>query len=43
LLNLEIWSRLYLDRRAPDDVTDELKGMLAPGAQKQFAPQIDTD
>jgi len=43
LLNLEIWSRLYLDRRTPDDVTDELKGMLAPGAQKQFAPQIDTD
>ena len=29
LLNLEIWSRLYLDGRAPDDVTDELKGMLA--------------
>ena len=29
LLNLEIWSRLYLDGRAPGDVTDELKGMLA--------------
>jgi asparagine synthase (glutamine-hydrolysing) len=29
LLNLEIWSRLYLDRRAPDDVTIELKAMLA--------------
>jgi len=29
LLNLEIWSRLYLDGRAPDDVTDELKAMLA--------------
>jgi len=29
LLNLEIWSRLYLDGRAPDDVTAELKAMLA--------------
>ncbi len=29
LINLEIWSRLYLDGRAPDDVTDELKAMLA--------------
>jgi asparagine synthase (glutamine-hydrolysing) len=29
LLNLEIWSRLYLDGRAPDDVTTELKAMLA--------------
>ena len=29
LLNLEIWSRLYLDGRAPDDVTHELKAMLA--------------
>src|SRR6266513_5401960 len=29
LLNLEIWSRLYLDRRAPEDVTSELKAMLA--------------
>ena len=29
LLNLEIWSRLYLDGRAPDDVTLELKAMLA--------------
>ena len=29
LLNLEIWSRIYLDRRAPDDVTAELKEMLA--------------
>ena len=25
LLNLEIWSRIYLDRRAPTDVADELK------------------
>lgn len=29
LLNLEIWSRLYVDGRAPDDVTAELKAMLA--------------
>jgi asparagine synthase (glutamine-hydrolysing) len=28
LLNLEIWSRLYLDRRRADDVTAELKAML---------------
>ena len=26
LLNLEIWSRVYLDGRDPDDVADELKG-----------------
>ena len=44
LMNLEIWSRMYLDGRAPGDVTDELKGMLAPGGQrKQFAPQINAD
>jgi asparagine synthase (glutamine-hydrolysing) len=29
LLNLEIWSRMYLDGRSPDDVTDELKSMLS--------------
>ena len=29
LLNLEIWSRMYLDNRAADDVTAELKAMLA--------------
>ena len=28
LLNLEIWSRIYLDRRTPQDVTAELKTML---------------
>lgn len=28
LMNLEIWSRIYLDRRAPDDVAAELKGFL---------------
>ena len=29
LLNLEIWSRMYLDRRNPEDVTAELKSYLA--------------
>ena len=29
LINLEIWSRMYLDGRTPDDVTSELKAMLA--------------
>jgi len=29
LLNLEIWSRLYLDRRPAEDVADELKALLA--------------
>jgi len=29
LLNLEIWSRIYLDRRAPEDVATELKAVLA--------------
>jgi asparagine synthase (glutamine-hydrolysing) len=29
LMNLEIWSRLYLDRRSPDEVTAELKSCLA--------------
>ncbi len=30
LVNLEIWSRIYLDGRAPSDVTDELAIGLAP-------------
>ncbi|THF61628.1 asparagine synthase (glutamine-hydrolyzing) [Pseudothauera rhizosphaerae] len=29
LMNLEIWSRLYLDGRSPDDVTAELKSLIA--------------
>ena len=29
LMNLEIWSRMYLDRRDPQDVTAELKSYLA--------------
>ena len=29
LMNLEIWSRIYLDRRTPEDVTAELKETLA--------------
>ncbi|KON82147.1 asparagine synthase (glutamine-hydrolyzing) [Azoarcus sp. PA01] len=28
LMNLEIWSRIFLDRRSPDDVTTELKAYL---------------
>ena len=27
LLNLEIWARIYLDRREPADVADELKAV----------------
>jgi asparagine synthase (glutamine-hydrolysing) len=29
LLNLEIWSRIFLDRRAPSDVAEELKSLCA--------------
>jgi asparagine synthase (glutamine-hydrolysing) len=29
LMNLEIWSRLFLDRHSPDDVTAELKSLIA--------------
>jgi len=29
LLNLEIWSRIYLDGRSADDVAAELKSCLA--------------
>jgi asparagine synthase (glutamine-hydrolysing) len=29
LLNLEVWARMYLDGRAPDDVTGELKELAA--------------
>jgi len=29
LVNLEVWCRLYLDRRTPDEVAAELKGFLA--------------
>jgi asparagine synthase (glutamine-hydrolysing) len=28
LMNLEIWSRIYLDGRTPNDVADEMKSML---------------
>jgi asparagine synthase (glutamine-hydrolysing) len=28
LMNLEIWARMYLDQRSPEDVTAELEGML---------------
>jgi asparagine synthase (glutamine-hydrolysing) len=29
LLNLELWARIYLDGRDPEDVTDELKAAIA--------------
>jgi len=29
LMNFEIWARMYLDRRAPQDVADELKEAIA--------------
>jgi len=29
LINFEVWARIYLDRRTPDDVGAELKAMLA--------------
>jgi asparagine synthase (glutamine-hydrolysing) len=29
LMNLEVWSRIYLDRRDPADVADELKSYVA--------------
>jgi asparagine synthase (glutamine-hydrolysing) len=29
LMNLEIWSRIYLDRRTPADVAAELKSFVA--------------
>lgn len=29
LLSLEVWARLYLDRRTPDDLADELKAITA--------------
>ena len=29
LLNLEIWARIFLDRRSPADVAAELKAMAA--------------
>jgi asparagine synthase (glutamine-hydrolysing) len=29
LVNLEVWARIYLDGRTPDDVTDELRAAVA--------------
>ena len=28
LMNLEVWSRIYLDNRTPDDVAAELKSYI---------------
>jgi asparagine synthase (glutamine-hydrolysing) len=33
LLNLEVWSRVYLDRRSPADVAAELHALTAAGAR----------
>jgi asparagine synthase (glutamine-hydrolysing) len=43
LINLEIWSRMYLDGRTPNDVTSELKAMLADKQDAAFEPQIHAD
>ncbi len=44
LINLEIWSRMYLDGRTPDDVTAELKAMLPRRTPtRAIEPQINTD
>jgi asparagine synthase (glutamine-hydrolysing) len=40
LLNLEVWSRVYLDARAPDDVADELKSLAAPRAAARAAAGV---
>jgi asparagine synthase (glutamine-hydrolysing) len=37
LMNLEVWSRIYLDGRAPGDVADELKALTAGGAARMAA------
>jgi asparagine synthase (glutamine-hydrolysing) len=37
LLNLEVWSRVYLDRREADDVADELKQLAQPARARAFA------
>ncbi|MBL8333160.1 MAG: asparagine synthase (glutamine-hydrolyzing) [Rubrivivax sp.] len=33
LLNLEVWHRVYIDRREPDDVADELRRLAAGGTR----------
>jgi asparagine synthase (glutamine-hydrolysing) len=40
LLNLEIWSRLYLDGRAPDDVTNELRTMLPAMSKRELVHEL---
>jgi asparagine synthase (glutamine-hydrolysing) len=34
LMNLEVWSRLYLDGRSASDLADELREMAAPGSAR---------
>jgi asparagine synthase (glutamine-hydrolysing) len=38
LMNLEIWSRIYLDGRSPQDVTEELKGTLIATSKESLVP-----
>jgi asparagine synthase (glutamine-hydrolysing) len=40
LLNLEVFSRVYLDARAPDDVADELKSLAAPRVAARAAAGV---
>ncbi len=40
LLNLEVWSRVYLDGRHPDDVADELKALSAPASRVAAASAV---
>jgi asparagine synthase (glutamine-hydrolysing) len=37
LLNLEVWSRIYLDQREPGDVADELKVLAAGDAPRALS------
>jgi asparagine synthase (glutamine-hydrolysing) len=41
LLNLEVWCRVYLDGREPDDVADELRSVAAAGrvARPAMSPE----
>jgi asparagine synthase (glutamine-hydrolysing) len=39
LLNLEVWSRVYLDRRTPADVADELRSLAQPRSAARAVAQ----
>lgn len=40
LLNLEVWSRVYLDGRAPDDVADELRRLASAPTAGTAPPRV---